>query len=85
MISFTLKTNVQKLSMKDILIKKMGIIFKILAILFFSISITNAELLKPNSNIKPSKVVKIQLDGLQKNDLNYKDSGIEQTSNPLIP
>ena len=48
--------------MKDILIRKMGIIFKTLIILFFSISITNAELLKPNSNIKPSKVVKIQLD-----------------------
>ena len=69
MISFTLKTNVQKLSMKNILIRKMGIIFKILIILFFSISITNAELLKPNSNIKPSKVVKIQLDVLQKKRL----------------
>ena len=85
MISFTLKTNVQKLSMKNILIRKMGIIFKILIILFFSISITNAELLKPNSNIKPSKVVKIQLDGLQKNDLSYKDSGIEQTWNFAHP
>ena len=33
---------------------------------------------KPNSNIKPSEVVKIQLSGLQKNDLDFKDSGIEQ-------
>ena len=63
----------------------MQIIFRILIIFFFSTSITNAELLKPNSSIKPSKVVKIQLDGLQKNDLNYKDSGIEQTWNFAHP
>ena len=63
----------------------MRIIFRILIIIFFSTSIANAELLKPNSSIKPSKVVKIQLDGLQKNDLNYKDSGIEQTWNFAHP
>ena len=43
------------------------------------------EILKPNSDIKPSEVVKIQLSGLQKNDLNYKDSGIEQTWNFAHP
>ena len=63
----------------------MRLIFRILIIFFFSTSVTNAELLKPNSNIKPSKVVKIQLDGLQRNDLNYKDSGIEQTWNFAHP
>ena len=41
--------------------------------------------LKPNSNIKPSEVVKIQLSGLQKNDLDFKDSGIEQTWNFAHP
>ena len=61
------------------MLKKFEIIFKVFIILLFSISITKAELLKPNSDIKPSKVVEIQLSGLQKNDLNYKDSGIEQT------
>ena len=54
------------------MLKKLQIIFKVLIILVFSISITKAELLKPNSNIKPSKVVEIQLNGLKKNDINYK-------------
>ena len=67
------------------MLKKFEIIFKVFIILFFSISITKAELLKPNSDIKPSKVVEIQLSGLQKNDLNYKDSGIEQTWNFAHP
>ena len=40
---------------------------------------TQAELLNPNSTISPKEVVKIQLSGLQQNDLEYKDSGIEQT------
>ena len=67
------------------MLKKLQIIFNVLIILVFSISITKAELLKPNSNIKPSKVVEIQLNGLQKNDINYKDSGIEQTWNFAHP
>ena len=45
----------------------------------------SAEILKPSSNIKPSEVVKIQLNGLQKNDLDFKDSGIEQTWNFAHP
>ena len=67
------------------MLKKFEIIFKVFIILFFSISITKAELLKPNSDIKPFKVVEIQLSGLQNNDLNYKDSGIEQTWNFAHP
>ncbi len=55
------------------------IIFKILILVLISISFSNAELIKPTSDILPKDVVKIQLTGLQKNDLNYKDSGIEQT------
>ena len=54
-------------------------IFKVLTFLLISISFSNAELLNPNSNIKPKEVIKIQLSGLQQNDLKFKDSGIEQT------
>jgi hypothetical protein len=38
-----------------------------------------SEILKPNKTIGPKQVVKIQLDGLKKNDVSYKDKGIEQT------
>ena len=65
--------------------KKLQIIFNFLIFFFISISISKAELLKPQSDIKPSEVVKIQLLGLQKNDFNYKDSGIEQTWNFAHP
>ena len=65
--------------------QKLKIIFKVLIISLISISISNAELIKPRSDIKPSKVVEIQLNGLQKNDFNYKDSGIEQTWNFAHP
>tara|TARA_B100000575_G_C22589110_1_gene370099 strand:+ start:19 stop:492 length:474 start_codon:yes stop_codon:yes gene_type:complete len=67
------------------MLKKLRIIFNFLIIFFISISISKAELLKPRSDIKPSEVVRIQLLGLQKNDLNYKDSGIEQTWNFAHP
>ena len=60
-------------------------IFKALTFLLISISFSNAELLNPNSNIKPKEVVKIQLSGLQQNDLEFKDSGIEQTWNFAHP
>ena len=60
-------------------------IFKVLIFLLISISFSNAELLNPNSNIKPKEVVKIQLSGLQQNDLEFKDSGIEQTWNFAHP
>ena len=67
------------------MLKKLQIIFKTLFIFLISTSISNAELLKPTSDIKPTEVVKIQLLGLQKNDLDYKDSGIEQTWNFAHP
>ena len=57
----------------------MKIIFKILFLLLITLSFSNAELLSPNNSISPKEVVKIQLSGLQQNDLDYKDSGIEQT------
>ena len=67
------------------MLKRLPIIFKVLILLLISISISKADLLKPNSNIEPSEVVKIQLIGLQKNDLGYMDSGIEQTWNFAHP
>ena len=67
------------------MLKRLQIIFKVLILLLISISVSKAELLKPSSNIKPAEVVKIQLIGLQKNDLNFKDSGIEQTWNFAHP
>ena len=66
-------------------LKKLLITFKILFISSLFLSSSNAEVLKPSSKIKPSEVVKIQLNGLQKNDLNFKDSGIEQTWNFAHP
>ena len=38
-----------------------------------------ADLLKPNPNIKPEYVVKIQLEALMSNDKPYQDAGIAQT------
>ena len=67
------------------MLKKLQITFKILVIFLISISTSKAELLKPTSDIKPAEVVKIQLLGLQKNDQDYKDSGIEQTWNFAHP
>ena len=65
--------------------KKPQIIFNFLIVFFISISISKAEILQPNSNIKPSEVVKIQLLGLQKNNDVFKDSGIVQTWNFAHP
>ena len=65
--------------------KRLQIIFKFLIIFLISISISKAELLQPNSEIKPSDVVKIQLLGLQKNNEKFEDSGIEQTWNFAHP
>ena len=67
------------------MLKKLLITFQVLVILSLLLSSSNAEILKPNNDIKPSEVVKIQLSGLQKNDLNFKDSGIEQTWNFAHP
>ena len=67
------------------MLKKLQIIFKALIIFSILLSSSTAEILKPSSKIKPSEVVKIQLNGLQKNDLDFKDSGIEQTWNFAHP
>ena len=58
---------------------------KIFLILLLSISFSKAELINPNSSIKPAEVVKIQLTGLKNNDKEFQDSGIEQTWNFAHP
>ena len=60
-------------------------IFRVLILLLITISFSKAELLNPSSAITPKEVVKIQLSGLQQNDLEFKDSGIEQTWNFAHP
>ena len=53
-----------------------------LKIFFFILIFLNpsfAEIIKPNSSIDLSQVVKIQLSALMKNDFPNKDRGIEQT------
>ena len=67
------------------MLKKLQIIFKTFILVSIFITSSVAEILKPNSQIKPSEVVKIQLTGLQKNDKEFKDSGIEQTWNFAHP
>ena len=45
----------------------------------FSFQESSAELLKPNNELKPFDVVKIQLSALKNNNIPYKNAGIEQT------
>ena len=67
------------------MLKKLQIIFKFLIIFLISSTLSKAELLEPRNDIKPSEVIRIQLLGLQKNDYEFKDSGIEQTWNFAHP
>ena len=67
------------------MLKKIQIALNFLVLFFILISISKAEILKPNSNIKPYEVVKIQLLGLQKNNDVFDDYGIEQTWNFAHP
>ena len=67
------------------MLKKLQITFKVFILFFLLTSFSEADLLNPDKNIKPKDVVKIQLTGLQQNDLNYQDSGIEQTWNFAHP
>ena len=57
--------------------------FKILKIfiIFFltNINVSSSEIIKPSVSINAAQVIKIQLEGLKKNDTPNKDRGIEQT------
>ena len=57
----------------------MKILFKLIVIFFLFTNISNADLIKPNSNLKPFDVLTIQLNSLKNNNNPYKDAGIEQT------
>ena len=57
----------------------MKILLKIILLFFLFTNISNADLIKPNSNLKPLDVLMIQLNSLKNNNIPYKDSGIEQT------
>ena len=57
----------------------MKILFKLIVFFFLFADISNADLIKPNSNLKPLDVLMIQLNSLKNNNNPYKDAGIEQT------
>ena len=52
---------------------------KIILIFFLFLRPSLADIIKPNLNIEPHQVIKIQLSALMKNDNPYKDKGIIQT------
>ena len=55
-------------------------LFKFSIVIFLlNLSFVKSETIKPSIGIKPDKVIKIQLQGLMKNDNPYIDKGIEQT------
>ena len=51
----------------------------IFLLLIFLTNIAFAELLKPNSTLKPKEVISIQLSALKKNNYPYVNAGIDQT------
>ena len=53
--------------------------FVLIFFFLFSLQKSSAELLKPNNELKPFDVVKIQLSALKNNNIPYKNAGIEQT------
>ena len=60
------------------MLKKQLIIFKIVLIYFLNPTFSHADLVKPNSGIKPNQVIKMQLKSLKYNDRPSMDNGINQ-------
>ena len=56
----------------------MKVLFKLIFFFFLFTNISSADLIKPNSNLKPFEVLMIQLNSLKNNNNPYKDAGIEQ-------
>ena len=56
----------------------MKILFKLILFFFLFTNISNADLIKPNINLKSFDVLMIQLNLLKNNNNPYKDAGIEQ-------
>ena len=67
------------------MLRKLLLTFNVILFYFLSIVPLSADLINPNTLIKPKEVVEIQLNGLMKNDNFFKDSGIEQTWNFAHP
>ena len=57
----------------------MKILNKSILLFFLVINISYADLIKPNTKLKPIEVLLIQLNSLKNNNTPYKDAGIEQT------
>ena len=57
----------------------MKILLKFILFFLLLTNISNADLLKPNTTLKPIDVLTIQLNSLKNNNIPYKDAGIEQT------
>ena len=66
-------------------LKKPLLAFSLFFVYFLSSTELKADLINPNSLIKPKEVVEIQLTGLMNNDNKFKDSGIAQTWNFAHP
>ena len=67
------------------MLKKLHLTFNAVIVFLLSTFALNAEMKIPNNLILPADVIRIQLEGLMNNDINYKDSGIEQTWNFAHP
>ena len=59
-------------------LKKQLLIYRVLFIIFFSPTLSYADLIKPSKSIEPYQVVEIQLKSLKQNDSPSKDNGIVQ-------
>ena len=72
---------------KDFLktLKKLLLTFSITFLYLLNTTVLKADLINPNSSIKPREVIEIQLTGLMNNNEKFKDSGIEQTWNFAHP
>ena len=57
----------------------MKILIKFIFFIFIFPSISNADLVKPNTNLQPFDVLMIQLNSLKNNNIPYKDAWIDQT------
>ena len=57
----------------------MKLFLKLTIFFLFYINSAYADLIKPNINLKPFDVLKIQLNSLKNNNIPYKDAGIKQT------
>ena len=57
----------------------MNIFLKFILLFLLLTNSSSADLLKPNTTLKPIDVLTIQLNSLKNNNIPYKDAGIEQT------